>query len=146
MLVDFLIGLISNILNLRALRLEPPEELKDIYREEDYRKSQQYTITLTKFGFVTSGFNLVLLFVFWFAGGFNWLDTTVRAWDFPELVNGLLYIGILFMAYTIISIPFSIYSTFVIEERFGFNRTTPRTFVMDLIKGLAFFRGKKHQT
>lgn len=135
--IDFITGLIADLLNLKALRLEPPDELKGIYAEEEYRRSQQYTITLTKFGFVTGIFNLVLLLVFWFAGGFNWLDTTIRDWDFHFLVNGLLYIGILFMAHTLISLPFGIYSTFVIEERFGFNKTTPRTFVMDRIKGLA---------
>ena len=135
--LDFIIGLIADVLNLRALRLEPPIELRGIYEQDEYRRSQQYTITLTKFGFITDSLNLILLLVFWFAGGFDWLDITIRAWDFPTLVNGLLYIGILFIAYELISLPFSIYSTFVIEERFGFNKTTPRVFLMDMIKGLA---------
>jgi len=137
LLLDFVIGIIADILNLRALRLEPPHELKEVYAEEEYRRSQQYTITNTKFGFVTGSFNLLLLFVFWFAGGFDWLDITIRSWGLPTLANGLLYIGILFMAYELISLAFSIYSTFVIEERFGFNKTTPRVFVMDMLKGLA---------
>ena len=134
--IDFITGLLADLLNLRALRLEPPVELKGIYEEAQYQKSQQYTITQTKFGFVTGVFNLVLLLVFWFAGGFNWLDTTIRGWDFPFLVNGLLYIGILFMAHSLITLPFGIYSTFVIEEQFGFNKTTPRVFLMDRVKGL----------
>ncbi|MFC2017939.1 M48 family metallopeptidase, partial [Chloroflexota bacterium] len=136
LLIDFIAGLIADLLNLKALKLEPPGELKGIYGEEEYRRSQQYTITQTKFGFVTGIFNLVLLLVFWFAGGFNWLDTTIREWDLPFLANGLLYIGILFTAHSLISLPFGIYATFVIEERFGFNKTTARTFVMDRIKGL----------
>jgi STE24 endopeptidase len=77
-----------------------------------------------------------VLLGFWFSGGFNWLDEIVRAWGFGELVTGLLYIAVLMVAKSVISLPFSIYSTFVIEERFGFNKTTPKTFVSDLIKGL----------
>jgi len=137
LLLDFTIGIIADVLNLRALKLGPPDDLKDIYEEEEYRRSQQYTITNTKFSVVTGSFSLLILLAFWFAGGFNWLDMTIRAWDFPFLVNGLLYVGILSMAYYMVSLPFSVYATFVIEERFGFNKTTPRLFVMDLIKELA---------
>lgn len=134
--IDFTIGLTADLLNLKALKLEPPEELRGIYGQEEYRKSQQYTITQTKFGFITGIFNLVLLLVFWFAGGFNWLDIAIREGDFPFLVNGLIYIGVLYLAHSLISLPFSIYDTFVIEERFGFNKTTPGVFVMDRIKGM----------
>ena len=137
LLLDLAIGIIADALNLKALKLEPPAELRGIYGQEEYRRSQQYTSTLTKFHFVTNSFNLFLLLIFWFAGGFNWLDILVRSWGFVPLVNGLLYIGIIFIAYTLISVPFSIYATFVIEERFGFNKTTPRLFVIDRIKGLA---------
>ena len=137
LLLDFIIGMIADALNLKALKLEPPAELKGIYRQEEYRRSQQYTCTLTKFHFITNTFNLFLLLIFWFTGGFNWLDVLVRSWGFIPLVNGLFYTGIIFIAYSLISIPFSVYATFVIEERFGFNKTTPRLFLTDRIKGLA---------
>lgn len=135
--IDFFLDIISNYLNLSSLSKKLPEEFKGVYDEKTYAKSQEYTKTVTRFGFITGGFDLVLLLAFWFSGGFNWLDQMVRAWGFGELVTGLVYIVLLMMAKSIISLPFSIYSTFVIEERFGFNKTTPKTFVLDLVKGLA---------
>lgn len=134
--VDFILDLISNSLNLKVLTKKLPEEFSGVYDEETYAKSQEYTKVRTRFGFITGIFDLLLLLGFWFSGGFNWLDQIVRSWGFGELVTGLLFIGILMVAKSIISLPFSIYSTFVIEERFGFNKTTPKTFVLDLIKGL----------
>ncbi|MEP0006536.1 MAG: M48 family metallopeptidase [Balneola sp.] len=134
--VDFILDLVSNYLNLKSLSKELPDEFEGVYDEETYAKSQEYTKTQTRFGFITGGFDLVVLLGFWFSGGFNWLDEIVRAWGFGELVTGLLYIAVLMIAKSVISLPFSIYSTFVIEERFGFNKTTPKTFVLDLVKGL----------
>lgn len=134
--VDFVLDLFSNYLNLKSLSKELPDEFDGVYDEETYAKSQEYTKTQTRFGFITGGFDLVVLLGFWFSGGFNWLDEIVRAWGFGELVTGLLYIAVLMVGKSVISLPFSIYSTFVIEERFGFNKTTPKTFVLDLAKGL----------
>jgi len=135
-LAEFALELVSSILNLRALRLEPPGQLRDIYSPEAYHKSQQYTMDHTRFSFIVSIFSLALLLAFWFCGGFNRLDLLVRAWGFGSIVNGLIYSAILILGYSIIMLPFTIYSTFVIEQRFGFNRTTPRIFIMDRIKGL----------
>jgi len=135
--VDFILDIISNYLNLKSLSTELPGEFEEVYDRETYAKSQKYTRVRTKFGFVTGTFDLALVLGFWFSGGFNWLDQIVRAWGYGELVTGLIYIGILILAKSLISLPFSIYSTFVIEERFGFNKTTPKTFVLDLVKGLA---------
>ena len=136
-ILEFIIDLIANLLNLKALKFEVPTALKGIYKPDEYRNSQQYTSTVTRFAFVTSSFKLVLLLAFWFGGGFNYLDQVIRSWGFVPIANGLLYIGILLLAYSLITLPFSIYETFVIEERFGFNRTTPATFVKDRLKGLA---------
>lgn len=135
--LEFALDTAANLLNLRALRLEPPPELKEIYRAEQYRKSQEYTRTTTRFGFVTSTFGMLVILSFWFTGGFNYLDQLIRGWDYIPIVNGLIYIGVLLLAYSLLMLPFSVYATFVIEERFGFNKTTPRTFVMDRVKGLA---------
>lgn len=135
-LVDFILEIISNRLNLKSLSKELPDEFEGIYDEETYAKSQEYTRVKTKFGFLTGTFDLILLLVFWFAGGFNLLDQWARSFDFGVIVTGLIFIGALIVAKTIIDLPFSIYSTFVIEERFGFNKTTPKTFVMDRVKGL----------
>ena len=134
--VDFILDVSSNWLNIKALTKKLPKEFSEVYDEETYAKSQEYTKVRTRFGFLTGIFDLVLLLIFWFSGGFNWLDQIVRSWEFGELVTGLFFIGILMVAKSILSLPFSVYSTFVIEERFGFNKTTPKTFMLDLIKGL----------
>jgi STE24 endopeptidase len=136
LLLEYTLELAGNLLNLKALKLELPAELAGIYRPEEYRKSQQYLYATTRFGLVGSTFSLILLLCFWFSGGFNWFDRVIRAWDFVSLVNGLFYIGILLLVYYLLMLPFSVYSTFVIEERFGFNRTKPGTFVMDQVKEL----------
>lgn len=142
-MVEFLLHLVANLLNISALRLELPPDLEGIYPQEKYHNSQNYTRVNTRFTVAESAFMLVALLAFWFSGGFNCLDQVVRGWGFTPLVNGLLYIGILALAYALLSLPFSIYATFVIEERFGFNRTTRRTFVLDLLKklGLAMLLG-----
>jgi STE24 endopeptidase len=137
LVLDFGLGIVANLLNLKALKLELPPALEGVYRPEDYRNSQQYTRAATRLHLAVSTFGLLLLLCFWFAGGFNHLDQVVRSWGFVPLVNGLLYIGILVIAYALLMLPFSIYATFVIEERFGFNRTTPSTFFLDRVKGLA---------
>lgn len=132
---SFLLDLITEWLNLRALQDELPDEFKDTYNTDEYKKSQDYTRVRTKFGFITSIFGLVLTLGFWFLGGFNYVDEIVRGWQFSAIWSGLLYIGMLMAARSIIGLPFSIYSTFVIEQRFGFNKTTPKTFVLDILKG-----------
>jgi len=136
LVIEYAIGVVANLLNLKSLRSEPPPALEGVYQPEDYRKSQEYIRTNTRFAFVTSTFSLVVLLSFWFAGGFNYVDQIIRSWGFVPILNGLFYIGILLTGYSLLRLPFSIYRTFVIEERFGFNRTTPRTFLADRVKGL----------
>jgi len=136
-ILEFVINMVASLLNLKALKLEVPAALRGIYNPDEYRNSQQYTSTVTRFAFVTSSFRLALLLAFWFGGGFNYLDQIIRSWGFVPIVNGLLYIEILLLAYSLITLPLSIYATFVIEEQFGFNRTTPVTFIKDRLKGLA---------
>jgi STE24 endopeptidase len=137
LILEFTLDLVANLLNLKALKLELPPNLEGIYNAEDYRKSQEYIRATTRFGLLSSTFTSFLLLAFWFSGGFNYFDKVIRAWEFVPVVSGLLYIGILLLAYGLLMLPFSIYSTFVIEDRFGFNKTTPRTFFLDQIKGLA---------
>lgn len=136
LVVDFVLNLVADLYNLKSLDKGLPDEFSDVYDEETYEKSQRYTKVRTKFGFFTSIFNLAVLLVFWFAGGFQWMDELVRSWELGVIWTGLAYIGLLLLARQIITLPFSLYSTFVIEEKFGFNKTTPKTFVLDLVKGL----------
>jgi STE24 endopeptidase len=132
----YILGLISERLNLRNLSPDLPSEFSGIYDEETYAKSQNYTRTKTQFGFITSTFDLIVLLVFWFAGGFNWLDVILRGSIENDIIRGLIFIGSLSLTGSLISLPFSIYATFVIEEKFGFNNTTVKTFILDMFKGL----------
>ena len=134
--VDLVLNLVADYYNLHSLNQGLPDEFQEVYDEDTYENSQRYTQVRTKFGILTSLFNLTLLLVFWFVGGFNWLDGIVSSWELGVIWTGLVYIGILILGRSILSLPFSLYSTFVIEERFGFNKTTPKTFILDLLKGL----------
>lgn len=136
LLIDFLLNLVADLLNVNHLETDLPDEFDGVYDADTYRKSQEYTKVNTRFGLISSTFDLIVLLVFWFAGGFNYLDQWVRGFELNPIWTGLIYIGVLIVAKTIFSLPFSIYSTFVIEERFGFNKTTVKTFVLDMVKGL----------
>ena len=135
-LIGFILDAVADMLNMKALDGKLPEEFKEVYDEQTYAKSQEYTKTRTRFGIISSIFDLAILLAFWFGGGFNIVDEWARSFGFGDIVTGLVFVGVLMVAKTIISLPFSIYSTFVIEERFGFNKTDAKTFVLDLIKGL----------
>jgi len=132
----FLIDLVSQWLNLRSLDPRVPSTFEDIYNPDKYARSQEYTRVTTRFHLLVSAFDLVVLLVFWFLGGFNWLDHAIRSLGFGPIRTGLLYIGALALGGSILSFPFSLYSTFVIEERFGFNRTKLQTFLLDRLKVL----------
>ncbi|MBI3364721.1 MAG: M48 family metallopeptidase, partial [Ignavibacteriae bacterium] len=135
LLAEYVLGLIADYLNIRTLGEPLPAEFESVYGSDAYKKSQSYTHTRTIFGIITSTFGLIAIIAFWFLHGFNWLDRILRSWGFGEIWTGLFYIGLLLLARSILFLPFSIYSTFVIEEKFGFNKTTSKTFVTDLIKG-----------
>ncbi|MCK4819558.1 M48 family metallopeptidase [bacterium] len=136
LLLEFVLSLISDHFNLKALVGQLPDEFNGFYDKEKYLKSQEYTRTNTKFGFITSTFSLTIILIFWFSHGFNTLDKIVSNWKLGPIWDGLAYIGILILVKSILSLPFSIYSTFSIEERFGFNKTKPLTFIADILKSL----------
>lgn len=137
MVGGYLLELVADLLNLKALKPMPPQELSGLYDPAEYEKSQAYTIETTKFGIIKSSFSLVLSLVFWFAGGFRIFDDLAVSFGFGSIVTGLIYTAMLTAASSLIMFPFSIYSTFVIEEKFGFNKTTIKTFIMDTVKGIA---------
>lgn len=130
----FLLDNIARLFNLKALSTELPEEFADVYDAKAYKESQEYTVVTTQFSMIRSAVSLGVVLLFWFFGGFAQLDEYLRGWDFPFPVTGILYIGALVFAHEILFLPFDIYRTFVIENRFGFNRTTAKTFMLDLLK------------
>ncbi len=136
LLTEYILNLIADLLNLKTLNSQLPKEFEGVYDNESYKKSQTYTYTRTVFGIVESSFSLVVTLLFWFLGGFNYLDIVVRNWQLGFVFTGVAYISILIIIRSILSMPFSIYYTFVIEEKFGFNKTTPKIFIADIIKGI----------
>lgn len=137
LLADYLIGIVSDLLNIRAMKSQIPSEFEGVYDAESYARSQAYTKERTRFGLLSGTFSIILLLIFWFAGGFQWVDEIVRGFGYGPVLTGVSYIALIMVAQTLISLPFGIYSTFVIEEKYGFNKTTPGLFVSDMAKSLA---------
>lgn len=127
---------VATLLNLGSLKAELPGEFKDVYNAEKYARSQEYTRANSRFTLISSIVSLTVLLVFWFLGGFAWLDSWTRSLGLGEVATGLIFIGVIFLGNLLLSLPFTIYDTFVLEERFGFNKTTPRTFALDQVKSL----------
>ena len=133
-LFEYILSFIVRTLNLKALDPKLPEEFSDVYDKDKYLKSQEYAKTNSKFSYITSTFSLILGLAFIFSGFYNVLDLCARSLGFGEAVTGLFFFGLLFIINDILSLPFSIYRTFVIEERYGFNKTTYVTFFTDKLK------------
>ena len=137
LLGELTLSVVTSLLNIRAMSPTLPDEFRPTYDDETYGRSQAYTRTRTLFGLVHDLVSLTTLLGFWQLGGFGWLDRLSRGAELGPIPTGLLFVGALVVGSTALGLPFQLYSTFVIEERFGFNRTTGRTFVLDRVKGLA---------
>lgn len=134
-LLDYVFDRVMDYLNASRWSKTLPPELKGIYEEEKYRKSQEYSRVNMKFGILTSSLSFVFIILMLVFGGFGYIDGIVRSFTVHPVWMALLFFGIIGLASDILSTPFDIYGTFVIEERFGFNRTTPGTYVLDKLKG-----------
>ncbi len=134
--LDFIKDFWLDYLNAQHFDDPVPEELQDVYDSESYRKSIEYKKALHKFGFYKSFFYLFVILLFLFMNGFAWLDQTVSEFTQSAVWQSILFFMFLLVAESIISLPFSYYSVFKIEEKFGFNRMTLKTFVTDKIKSL----------
>ena len=136
LLFSFVLDKILDFLNAKHFNDPIPSKLKDVYDEDEYKKSQAYKKERAKFsnisGLVTTGFTLL----FFFGNGFYLLDEYTRSYTDHQILLALLFFGIIMLASEIISLPFSYYSTFVIEEKYGFNKSSKKTFWLDKIKGV----------
>jgi len=133
------IDLFATLLNLKSLGPEIPESFRDVIDQEVYERSQEYTRAKAVLGIGEGIFFLVVLFAFWCLGGFGWLDGEVRAFvgNGGPILAGIVYICVLAAALGLLRLPFDYYETFVIEEQFGFNRTTVALWIADIVKGAA---------
>ena len=134
-IISFAIDQILDWLNARHFDDPIPAELADVYDEESYRKSQSYKKANSKFAALSSGFMLLVTLVFFFVDGFAYVDTIARSITDNEILVGLIFFGIILVGSDILTTPFSYYKTFVIEERFGFNKSTRALFFADKLKG-----------
>lgn len=122
------------ILNIKHSRKGLPEILADIYDEEKYNRQQDYFRTNARFGLLTGSFSFIIILLMYVLGGFGWLDRVVQLWTDHVLLQSLFFFGLLFIINDLINIPFDWYHTFVIEERFEFNKVTPTIFITDKLK------------
>jgi len=123
-----------NFLNAKHYGDPVPEELADIFDEEEYRKSQDYKRTNYRFGLLTSTFSVLLTLAFLIFGGFEWVDQLARGISENPILIALIFFGMVMIGSSILTTPFAYYRTFVIEEKFGFNKSTLKLFIFDKIK------------
>ena len=126
----------ATLLNLKAFPTHVPRSLNGLMDQEKLDQARAYLRVNARFGILQSTVSLVVLLVFWSIGGFAWLDDLARSFTPSLLVAGLIFLSLLLLGQSLVSLPFSIYDTFVIEGKFGFNRSTPATFIKDRLKGL----------
>jgi len=142
-LAEYILSTLSSMLNMNSIDEKVPEGFEDYYDKGKYSRSQLYLKEKTFFGLFSSTFNLIVVLFVIHAGLFGSLDNLVSEYTNNQIIRGLLFFGILFFINDFINIPFSIYSTFIIEEKFGFNKTTYKTYILDKLKayGLTIILG-----
>ena len=128
---------IATLLNLKVFPITPPPELAGLMDQEKLDKARAYLSVNSRIDILRASVSLAILLAFWWLGGFPFFDRLTRSLSEDIIVIGLIFLGTLFLAQNLISLPFEWYETFVIEEKFGFNKSTPATFAADRVKGLA---------
>lgn len=139
LLGTYLLDVVVRVLNLRCLKTRLPEEFTGYYDAGKYARSQQYTRENMRLAFIHDTVTTAVLIVFILAGGFNIVDQWARGYRLGPILTGLVFSFTLVMLSGFLNLPFQIYDTFVIEEKYGFNRTTVKTFILDRVKNLALF-------
>ena len=133
--ISFIIDKILDTLNAKHFDDKIPAKLADVYDETAYKKSQAYKKTNEKFSNITSTFSIVLTLVFFFVDGFKYVDDFARSFTDNPILVALIFFGVIMLGSDILTTPFSYYKTFVIEEKFGFNKSTKKLFWLDKVKG-----------
>jgi STE24 endopeptidase len=134
--IEYLLNLIVERLNVKHASSELPSEFEGFYDAQKYKLAQLYLKENTNFHLTKDTISVIITLTFVLAGGFNFIDNIARSFNQGPIITGLIFTGILGAALQLLSIPFSAYHTFVIEAKYGFNKTTFKTFISDIIKGL----------
>ncbi|RMA58586.1 M48 family metallopeptidase [Ulvibacter antarcticus] len=133
--INFIIDKVLDHLNAKHFDDPIPEALTDVFDLDEYNKSQRYKKENYRFGILVSTISIIATLAFFFLDGFAYVDGLARSFSSNEIVITLIFFGLIMLASDILSTPFSYYKTFVIEEKYGFNKTTLKTFIFDKIKG-----------
>jgi STE24 endopeptidase len=133
--INFLVDKIIGALNAKRFDDKIPSELTDVYNKKEYQKSQAYKKENEKFGTISSLFSITLTLIFFFLDGFKHLDDFARNYTENPIFVALIFFGCILIGSDLLTTPFSYYKTFVIEEKFGFNKSTKKIFWLDKIKG-----------
>lgn len=134
LIIDFLFDSYLNFLNQRKYDAKIPEKLADVYDEDAYKKSQAYKKENARFSRITSLFSITLTLLFFLFEGFKFVDELARLYTNNAILVALIFFGIILLGSDILTTPFSYYKTFIIEEKFGFNKMTRKTFWLDKLK------------
>lgn len=133
--ISFGFGQVLEYINLKAMRTDIPAEIASFYDKEKYEKSQRYHKETTRFSFLTSTIGFAGSLLMLLLGGFGWVDGLLRTLTENPILLAILFFGVLGIASDLLTLPFQWYGTFVIEEKYGFNKTTAKTFITDKLKG-----------
>lgn len=136
--VQFVLDTTLDVLNYKALSSAIPDALKDIYTKDEHQKSIAYNRENYRLGFITSIIGFVVTLAVLLSGFLGEIDAFLRTlvpFDDNPIFFSLFYFGVIYIAYDLLSIPVQWYATFDIEEKYGFNKMTPKTFVVDKLKG-----------
>lgn len=132
---NYLFSTVLDYINGKNWKTEVPPVMKDFYDEDKYQKAKNYSKEKGKVSLISSTMSTLITVLFLIFEGYGWLDNFISLYyDIPFLKSAIFFL-VLFILSDFISIPFSCYNTFVIEEKYGFNKTTVKTFVLDKIKG-----------
>ncbi|MEZ4809138.1 MAG: M48 family metallopeptidase [Allomuricauda sp.] len=135
LVVQYLVHQLLEYLNAKRFKSQVPNELSDVFDDAEYQKSQQYKKANYQFGLFSDGLSLVFTLGFLLLGGFEWFDGWTRSISQQMIPMALVFFGLIVLGSSILGLPFSYYKTFVIEEKYGFNKTTKKLFFLDKLKG-----------
>ena len=125
-----------NKIYINAHRNEVPRQFADRISLEEHRKAADYTIAQINTHGLFHLIDTIILLVWTVGGGINALAEFVFTFNLSPIPSGLVFFGFFSLISLVLGIPQSLYTTFVLEERFGFNNTTLRTFIVDLVKSI----------
>ena len=132
----FIFDLIVTILNYQHRKQPIPQNVRNVYDQEKYDKWLNYSMETMRFGLITKTFSTFLMIILLLSGAFGWLERLANSWFENPILRNLAFLGVYYLFNMLLGLPFDYYATFVLEEKFGFNKSTRKTFFLDELKNL----------